>query len=973
MKQRTVNHIYSLMAVLILTLLSQSGYSQSREFVIHDTSTTATIICDTTDYATVKLAARLLAEDIERITGHKPAIQNDLKGIKGNVIIIGSIDSSRLIRNPAIKKYINIAAIQGKWETYLVQTVKRPLPGITNALIISGSDSRGTAYGVFNISERIGISPWYWWADVKPKQQSKLSLPFISIVSNPPSVKYRGIFLNDEDWGLQPWAAKTFEPETGDIGPKTYARIFELLLRLKANLIWPAMHPCTKAFYHYPKNREVADEYSIVIGSSHAEPMLRNNVDEWNESKMGEYNYFVNREAIYNYWKQRADESKRYENIYTLGMRGIHDSGMEGSADVSEQITVLEKIFSDQREIIRTSIASDVTRIPQAFIPYKEVLSVYDKGLKLPEDITIVWPDDNYGYIQRLSNDAEQKRSGGAGIYYHLSYWGRPHDYLWLSSTHPMLIWEEMMKAYTTKNDRMWIVNVGDIKPIEYSMNLFLDMAYDIKPFSSPDFVKVHLEKWMHNIFGNASAPVLADVTWQYYQLAFERRPEFMGWSQTEPTTATHVTAYNHFSHNDEATKRLDHYTRLYKQVTTIKNKIDRERRDAFYELVYYPVRCAQLMNRKFLLNEKANYYAQQHRASANDFAEAAGLACDSIALETDYYNNKLANGKWKHMMSKQPRDLPVFECPMTASWKMSGGGWGICVEGNAGEQPQPDYYGNRLPIFYTWNSNIYFVDVFLTGKESVIWQAIPSQPWIRLSKSAGTLTSLIGEKEERVWVTINHALLPKEKSAKGSIVFKAGTKEFSIPVQVYMNAPAGFNGFIEENDYISMFAVNYSSAVNTPELKWKSVDGLGYAGKVVMLAPAQESYSDKPTTTQASLKYDFYTFSKGNAQIKIYCLPTHALNTNHQMRLAISVDGQEPQVIDYRTFDRSETWKQNVLCNSASSTITHSFKEPGNHTLAITALDPGIIVDRITIDFGGLKSGYSAVPETKIMDGNEK
>lgn len=962
--------MYSTLAVFVLGLFSQLAYSQSREFVIHDKVTTVTIICDTTDYTTVRLAAKLLAQDIERITRHKPAIQNDLKGVKGNVIIIGSIDSSRLTRNPVIKKYIDIAAIEGKWETYLVQAVKKPLSNIANALIICGSDRRGTAYGVFDISERIGISPWYWWADVTPQKKNKLTLPFISLVSNPPSVKYRGIFLNDEDWGLQPWAAKTFEPETGDIGPKTYAKIFELLLRLKANLIWPAMHPCTKAFYHYPKNREVADEYGIIIGSSHAEPMLRNNVDEWKESKMGEYNYFVNRETIYKYWKQRAEESKNYENIYTVGMRGIHDSGMEGSADMNDKIAVLEKIFSDQREIIRTTIASDVPRVPQAFIPYKEVLNVYDKGLKLPEDITIVWPDDNYGYIQRLSNDAERQRSGGAGIYYHLSYWGRPHDYLWLSSTHPMLIWEEMMKAYNTKNDRMWVVNVGDIKPVEYGMNLFLDMAYDIKPFSSPDFVKVHLEKWMSNIFGHTSAPELVDVAWQYYQLAFERRPEFMGWSQTEPTTTTHVTAYNHFFYNDEATKRLDRYTRLYKQASAIQKKIDADKQDAFYELVYYPVRCAQLINKKFFLNEKANYYAQQHRASASDFAKAAAQACDSIAKETDYYNSKLTKGKWKHMMSKQPRDLPVFDCPMTASWKASGEGWGICVEGNTEEQPELNHYGNSLPVFYAWNKNAYFVDIFLTGTESVNWQAAPSQPWIRLSKYSGTLPSAVGEKEERVWVSIDHGVLPKEKSAKGFIVFKAGTKEFSVPVQVYINAPDSFKGFIEENNYISMFAVNYNGAVNTPDLKWKPVEGLGYAGKAVMLSPAQGSFSDKPATNYASLKYDFYTFSKGNAQVNVYCLPTHALNANHQMRIAISIDGQEPEVIDYRTFDRSETWKQNVLSNTAISVIIHTFKEPGNHTLTITALDPGIIIDRITIDFGGLKPGYAAVPETKVMDG---
>jgi hypothetical protein len=953
--------------ILILWLSCLSIYSQSRDFVIYDKLTTTTIIYDTADYATVKLAARLLAQDIETISGYRPSIQSNLQGVKGNVIIIGSIDSSGLIRNPAIKKYINTSALENKWEMYHIQTLKKPISYISNALVICGSDRRGTAYGVFDIAERIGISPWHWWADVTPQRKSKISLPFINFVSNPPSVKYRGIFINDEDWGLQPWAAKTFEPETADIGPKTYARIFELLLRLKANLIWPAMHPCTKAFYHYPENKKVADEYSIVIGSSHAEPMLRNNVDEWDAHKMGEYNYFTNRETIYKYWKQRAEESKGYESVYTVGMRGIHDSDMEGTSDINKKITMLEKIFADQREIINTSVAADVTAIPQAFIPYKEVLHVYDNGLKLPEDITIVWPDDNYGYIQRLSNDAEQRRSGGSGIYYHLSYWGRPHDYLWLSSTHPMLIWEEMTKAYSTGNNRMWIVNVGDIKPLEYNMNLFLDMAYDMKPFSSPGFVKAHLETWMSNIFGKSSANELADVTWRYYQLAFERRPEFMGWSQTEPTTVTHSSDYNHFYYNDEASKRLSLYDTLHARVNAARKKIDPSRLDAFYELVYYPVRCAQLMNRKFLLNEKAYCYAQQYRASANDLAIAARQAYDSIIIETDFYNTSLAAGKWRHMMSMKPRELPVFNAPMTPSWKANEDTWGICVEGDVDEQPMRYQFGNELPFFYTWNSRLHFIDIFLTGVESVDWRAVVSQPWIRLTKTSGTLTSFPGKKEERIWISIDHTLLPDAKSFRGSITFKAGDREMAVSVFVYSNAPADFNGFIEENKYISIFAANYTHATDSPEMKWKNVEGLGYTGEAIMLVPVRESFSDKPATTYPSLKYDFYSFTQGKADIKVYCLPTHALNANHQMRLKISVDGQEPQVIDYRTFDRSEVWKQNVLNNNAVGSMIHEFNAAGKHTLSITALDPSIIVDRITIDFGGLEPGYSAVPETKV------
>jgi hypothetical protein len=957
--------------VALVTFISMLGLcatvsGQTRSFVVFDRKSLATIVYDTADYPTVKLAAQLLAQDIERLTGEMPAIKNDFSGLKGNVIMVGSVDRSSFMQHHLIKEQINVAGIEGKWETYLIRVLEKPTPEISNAMVICGSDKRGTAYGVFDLSQRMGLSPWYWWADVTPQRTNKLAVPFLNVVSNPPSVKYRGIFINDEDWGLQPWAAKTFEPETGDIGPKTYARIFELLLRLKANMIWPAMHPSTKAFYFYPQNKVVADEYGIVIGSSHAEPMLRNNVDEWDTKTMGDYNYLTNRKTVYDYWKRRALESKPFENVYTLGMRGIHDSGMEGTLDSRQKIAVLEKIFNDQREIIKTSIASDVTSVPQAFIPYKEVLDIYDNGLKLAEDITIVWPDDNYGYIHRLNNEHERKRKGGSGVYYHISYWGRPHDYLWLSSTHPMLIWEEMTKAHQTQSDRMWIVNVGDIKPMEYNMSLFLDMAYNIQPFSSPDYVKNHLEKWMHDIFGEESAHDLTDISWDYYQLAFERRPEFMGWSQVEPIRVTNFTAYNHFANNDEAQRRIDRYHSLIERINSIKNTVSQSRQDALYELVYYPVRSAQLMSKKFLQNEKAYYYSLQRRASANDFAIEARQAFDSILIETDYYNNRLAAGKWKHMMSMNPRNLPVFECPITPSWNEREGGLGICAEGYEGETPKSNQYGSRLPTFYATNDNAYFVDVFLRGADPVNWQATTSHPWIRLTQSSGKLSPIFGNKEQRIWVSIDWTMVPKGESVNGTIAFKSHEEEFIVDVNTSVVEDQA-TGFREENGYVSMYAENYTNARNTSDFIWQTVNGLGYTGKAVMITPLRKSSVDKPMELCPELKYDFYSSSKGKAQVNVHCLPVHALNSIHKLRIAISIDGKEPHIIDYRTFDRSETWKQNVMSNAATLSITEEFTNPWKHSLTIQALDPGVVIDRITIDFGGLIAAYSAVRETKV------
>ena len=364
------------------------------------------IYTDAMDAEVVHIAANALKNDLKLVTGLVP----ETASLKSSFpqVLIGTIGKSKLIDQLIASKKLSTDKLKGKWESFSISVVNNPFPNVKQALVIAGSDPRGTAFGVFELSKKIGVSPFYWWADVNPAQHKEIFIQG-NFVSDSPSVKYRGIFLNDEDWGLQPWAAKTFEPETGDIGPKTYARIFELLLRLKANLIWPAMHPSTKAFYSYPGNKKVAEDYAIVVGSSHAEPMLRNNVGEWDKS-MGDFNYITNREKIYNYWESRVKESKGNDAIYTLGMRGVHDSGMEGVKSVKEAVPLLEKIIGEQRGMLKKYINPDVAAIPQVFTVYKEVLDIYDANIKLPEDINVVWPDDNYGYIQLLNNEKEKKR-----------------------------------------------------------------------------------------------------------------------------------------------------------------------------------------------------------------------------------------------------------------------------------------------------------------------------------------------------------------------------------------------------------------------------------------------------------------------------------------------------------------------------------------------------------------------------------
>lgn len=624
---------------------------KTQSFVIVNSKHVQPIYIDTQVDPLIEWAVLELVSDIAKITGKQlPVIKANKKIEKG--IYIGQV-SDLLIENSTLLNEQLSVELTGQWESFNI-TAKG------EQLAIVGSDVRGTVYAIFDIAERLGISPWQWWADVAvlPQDHLTINLPLESVVQSP-SVQYRGIFLNDEDWGLQPWAAKTFEPDVNDIGPKTYEKIFQLLLRLKANTIWPAMHPSTKAFYQIMGNQAMAQQYHIVVGTSHAEPMLRNNVDEWDKQILGQYNYIKNSETINEYWQQRVNQVKdaRNKNMFTIGMRGVHDSHMEGVKSTAEGVNLLHSIFNTQREMLASTLNKPANTIAQVFIPYKEVLELYNNGLQVPEDVTLMWTDDNYGYIRRLSDENEQQRKGRSGVYYHLSYWGRPHDYLWLSTTQPALIWYEMSKAYANGADKIWIANVGDIKPSEYTMELFLDLAWDVNAIT-PETIKTHLIQWAAREFNPEIANEVSVVMNEYYRLAFIRKPEFMGWSQTEPTTQTQLTEFT----TEEAKRRINAYTALVKQVDLLKHKVPTERFSAWFQLVEYPVKSAASMNDKYLYRQLASECSEQK--CQQQYQTLALNAHQQISQLTETYNTQISNGKWQYMMSMKPRNLPVYQEP---------------------------------------------------------------------------------------------------------------------------------------------------------------------------------------------------------------------------------------------------------------------------------------------------------------------
>lgn len=597
------------------------------------------LACDNAEEKVVQTALKLFMRDYQSVFSASAAVD----ARQGN-IIVGTVGKSPLLKAVSA----DVSALAGKKQAFLLQV----LPD--GKLLVAGSDSHGTAYGIMELSRLIGVSPWEWWADVTPEKKTSFVLSAEYQTLQSPSVEYRGIFINDEDWGLMPWSSQTYESSDikGHIGPKTNARIFELLLRLRANTYWPAMHECTLPFFLTEGNRKVAEEYGIFIGSSHCEPMVCSAAGEWRRRGQGDYDYVNNSASVYKFWEDRVKEVAQQGNIYTLGMRGVHDGQMQGAKTVAEQKAVLERVLKDQRGLLQKYVNKDVTAIPQAFIPYKEVLDIYNAGLQVPDDVTLIWCDDNYGYIRHFPTAEERARKGGNGIYYHVSYWGRPHDYLWLGTFSPYLLHQQMKLAYDRGIQKMWVLNVGDIKPAEYQIELFLDMAWNIDEVNEIG-VTAHLKSWLGREFGSNCAEELLPAMEAHYQLSYIRKPEFMGNTREEERDPKYKVIKDLPWSEQTISERLRSYTVLSDVVERMESNIPADRQDAYFQLVKYPVQAAAQMNRKILT-------AQLARHSKADWKQS-DAAFDSIASLTQQYNS-LQNGKWNRMMDFQPRKLPVFK-----------------------------------------------------------------------------------------------------------------------------------------------------------------------------------------------------------------------------------------------------------------------------------------------------------------------
>ncbi|HZD30079.1 MAG TPA: glycosyl hydrolase 115 family protein, partial [Candidatus Angelobacter sp.] len=916
------------------------------DFSIVQNGVASAIYVDAADFPGVIRATSDLQSDIAQVTGVTPAIAPRPADLGPGVIIVGTIGKSPLIDGLIRSGKINVTAIAGKWESFLVQVVTRPLPGVANALVIAGSDKRGTIYGIYDLSEQIGVSPWHWWADVSVQHKEALFVKPGAHVRGPPAVKYRGIFLNDEAPSLSGWVHEKY----GNYNHEFYTKVFELLLRLKANYLWPAMW--NNAFSEDdPLNPKLADEYGIVMGTSHHEPMLRAQ-QEWKRHGSGPWDYSTNSAELDEFWQEGIERNMGYESIVTLGMRGDGDVPMSESANVA----LLEKIVADQRAILANHLNKDVTAVPQDWALYKEVQEYYDKGMRVPDDVTLLWCDDNWGNIRRLPTPEERKRSGGAGIYYHFDYVGDPRSYKWLNTVPVTKVWEQMNLAYEYGADRIWIVNVGDLKPMEFPIEFFLTFAWD--PHRWPkDTIAEYTRMWAAREFGTEYATAIAHIVSGYTTLNGRRKPELLA-----PDTFSQIDY-------QEAERVVAEWQALVTEAEKIYAALPPSQRDAFYELVLYPTKASAVVTEINIAAGKNRLYAQQGRASTNDVAAQVRALFQQDAELAAEYNHELAGGKWNHMMDQTHlgytswQEPPKNVMPEVQEVRLAEGPrMGIAIEGLASQWLPNAFYYPPILSFDAFNQQRRFIDVFNRGKANSDFTVTTSAPWIVVTPQRGTI-----EKDQRLWVSVDWNKAPAGTS-EGTVTITGPTPP---PANIALTAfrpptptRSSLRGFVEADGYVSIEAEHYTKKTDSSQASWQKIDGYGRTLSSMTVFPVTAE-SVTPPKDSPRLEYQMYLFHPGKLTVEAVLAPSLNFVPGRGLRFAISFDDQPPQVIDALADNTPQAWAQAVEDSVRKVKSTHAVEGVGYHTLKVWMVDPGVVLQKLVVDLGGVRSSYLGPPES--------
>lgn len=932
-------------------------------FTIQGPSEQATLMIQSTDYPGVIRAFHDLQEDIYKVTDSKPKLVVDQTPKSKYAILAGTYGKSEWIDQLIQQKKIDPKELEGKWEKYILKTVHKPFPGIDHALIIVGSDKRGTIYGIYDLSKKMGVSPWHYWADVPVDKKNQVYVKPGTYTDGEPAVKYRGIFINDEAPALRRWATETF----GGLNHTFYKTVFELLLRNKANYLWPAMWLPTMFHVDDPLNPATADEYGIVVSTSHHEPFMRAH-NEWYRYGRGAWDYRTNKDALLKFWEEGLKRSENYESVITIGMRG------DGDAALAEETAVelLREIIQDQRKLIEKVTQKPASETPQVWAIYKEVQDYYDKGLRVDDDITVLFSDDNWGNIRYLPKKEDLHRKGGYGMYYHFDYVGSPVSYKWQNSTQIERVWEQMKLTYEHGVKNLWIANVGDIKPMELPISFFMDYAWNPDAIQAKD-LPAYYTQWVQQQFGPHATEEIAQLLALYTKYNARRTPEMLS-----PETYS-------LEHFQEADRVLDEYNQLLEKSQRIQSLLPARYQSAFQQLVHAPIEMCANLNNLYIATGKNHFYAERGAGpAANHYADLAKKLFEKDARLTRQYHEELENGKWNHMMSQNHigytfwNHPPINKMPaISYVHTESQASMGYLLE--YGRRPQWGWldveadwnYSPQLPQFDNINQQKYFIDVFNRGETELNYTLVSKNDWIQLSKYEGNI-----RLHEKVYVSIDWEKAPKGRHV-GEITLSGADQRLPIRVPI-RNDIQSASGFVENNGVIAFEASNYSRKTDSKHMWWTIVPNLGRTHSSVIAEPVTQSLP-KLSENSPYLEYDFTVFQPGNITIDVYLSPTQDFRKQGGLKFALSIDEDQPQIINTNQgeikpdYEYAEWWELQVGNHIKTIQAKHKLSEGGKHRLKIWMIDSGIVLQKIAIHTGRPLSSYLGAPESLHIINTDK
>ncbi|KAK2613143.1 hypothetical protein N8I77_000071 [Diaporthe amygdali] len=939
------------------------------------------VVVDERDYEGVHIAARNLAVDFSRVTKEPPKtilISNSARiEVHGGVaIVIGCIESSSLVQKLENSGKVDFSAIRGKWESFQTSLVREPLEGCSWALVIAGSDKRGTIYGTYTLSEQIGVSPWYWWADVPPQHHPQIFATDKTNIHGTPSVKYRGIFINDEAPALTGWVREKF----GGYNVQFYEKVFELLLRLKANFLWPAMwpgfpNPGASFFTDDPDSQKAADTHGIVMSTSHHEPMQRLS-NEWlaEGNPLGTWDWISNKEKITQFFRKGVERAQDYESYFTMGMRGEYDTKMKGE----DPAAVVRDVLRTQRSLIK-EVHGREDAVPQLLALYKEVQVQYESGrLGVPDDVTLLFSDDNFGSIRRLPHGDESKRKGGAGLYYHLEYVGTPRSYKWINSNSLGKTWHQLQEAHSRGARQIWVFNVGDIKPLELPLTFAMSLAWDInsvKPDGIPDFFLSLSARQ----FGVDLSQDIAKAWHEYDTLVALRRHEHI-----EPTTFSLL-------HYREAEQICAQWESLLRLAQSIYDRATEEQKPAIFQLVLHPIKASAIFVRLQVNLARNQMYARQRRNSTNLVAKRVLELFDAdFDLSEEYHT--LLGGKWNNILS-QPhygfrdtwhapsRDMISGLCYVQTRQRSNPivGNMGVMVEGHEGVRPgltneNSDFThpsrgdlvpGVTLGLMSRYSTDTRWFELFTRGPATVHWSLKVHYPWVSFSKESGTLVP--GEEDQRIGVGIQADLLPSDFDEVILIDVCSEEGDFEqihIPVTGRLLPPSFGKGHVEMDGHILIPA----PAGQNLEHSHRFLPDTGRSPRgSIALRP------DNENPTPSFVDYKFFVFSDtrttGRSTLVLYFNMTLDFDPTDPMAYEYNIDDGdvhrelllEPEPARDPELPSPEGWltavqdcswkKQHILDPDTVS--------KGEHVIHVRLLHTNLILENIAIDLGGLKDSY--------------